>query len=140
VNINGKTVMRRRGFMEAILLQAFGLPIILTACDSGPRRLEYADLGSADRIDVVQHKKWTIDDKAKIAAAAAFFDRFHDRWMNSYGGGSAPTFIDFYRNGERFESFGVGNRFLTRRNWTRLVPEADVSRLLSELGVSLPPE
>jgi hypothetical protein len=80
----------------------------------------------------------TITDQSRIIAAAAFFERYHDGWRDSFGSGAAPLHVAFYRNGEQNDGFGVLPRALTHGAWTRAILDDDVTALTMLLGVPAP--
>jgi hypothetical protein len=118
--------------------------VVLAAvsCSCGPKRLDFPNLPSADRIEIavaMRTTSVTITDQSRIIAAVAFFERYHDGWRNSFGSGAAPVHVTFYRNGDQIDGFGVLPRALTHGAWTRAIPEDDVMALTRLLGV-LPPK
>ena len=122
------------------------LTLAASACNSA-RRLEFGGLATADRLELnlsansfgTAAKLITVTDRSQIDDAAAFFNRYHDGWVNVWSGGAAPLFLRFYKGGEDLATFGVGERFLSVGTWARYLPEAEIATLARRLGLPWPP-
>lgn len=114
------------------------------SCGPHPRRLEFGDFASANRIEVIGTGGQliaTITDAAKIRDAAGFIERYHDGWIDVWTGPRAPWLVlEFYNDDQSLGHFGIAQSYLVAGSLSRDVSPTDVSQLAGHLGLRWPPE
>jgi hypothetical protein len=113
-----------------------------SACQSEPRRLDFAPLASADRIEVVGRGNTVvarITDREQIDLARAFIERYPDGWIEVLTGPKAP-WIDFqFYGGETFVGeFGMSANYIIVGGLHQRVPESETASVAKRLGLKWP--
>jgi hypothetical protein len=108
-------------------------------------RIDFTPLERGDRMEIRTRDGAlvkTITDAAQVRQAIEFIERYQSGWRDPVTGPVVPTFmLTFFKGEEGISGFGVGGRSIvshppTTGFWSRSVPEAEVTRLLEQLGLS----
>jgi len=116
----------------------------ISSCGGHPRRLEFENIGQADRIDVIgtgNEMVASITDRTRIQAAVIFIDRYHDGWIEAWTGPRAGALnLQFYEGSRETASFGISERYIAAGGLFQKVPESEITALAAQLGLRWPPE
>jgi hypothetical protein len=136
---------RRIGIQGACL--SLVIAAIATQACGRLAHLDFDDLRTADRIELNADESGfpgvgtiTTTDPVRIQKAAAFFNGYHDGWINAWSGGAAPLFITFYRGDKKLQFFGVGPKFVAVGTLAKYPPPEEIAPMVKELGLPWPPK
>ena len=142
----------RHNYLFNCVLTLLFLSVV--ACESvwkgPPRRLDFSELGQADRIQVCGRfcdasKDLIIRDANKIHVATAFIDNYRDGWRDSWNGPAGGALNLYFYQGDRvLGGYGMtpvdtAEVLMSVGGGSRKVPAAEMSILMQRLGLSWPP-
>jgi len=141
-----------RGLARMTLLRRTLVPVVLGAMcvscklwspHSEPRRLDFKELATADRIRITltdDRVVRTVSDHDEIQASAQFIERHSDGWVDWWSGPRAPLLLLNFYQGERYVGgFGLSTSYLVAGSLSQDAPPQEISSFVKRLNLEWPP-
>jgi len=110
-----------------------------------PKRIDFGDLGAADRIEVIavwdgSRKEAIITDRATIQRTVTFIEHYRDGWIDVWSGPAAPwVLLDFWAGDRHVGDFGLAESRVVTGSLSQPTDPQEIARLARDLGIKWPP-
>lgn len=132
----------RRFIRQAFVVIA---TLVTLSCqrESPTRTVEFANLRSADRIEVrapFDRGVAVLTHREQIESAADFIERHRSGWIDVWTGPRAPMLmLNFYRGEQYLGGYGISTSYLVAGSLSQDAPKDEIASLAKRLGLQWPP-